>query len=87
VLGNSGGGLCYGYMVRRATHEGAATTGNREIVSAEAKVILRIFRDYAAGLSPKALAKRLNAEACPGPGGAPWNPSTSTAIRPAAPES
>ena len=60
----------------RATHDGAATTGNREIVPAEAEVIRRIFRDYAAGLSPKALAKRLNAERCPGPGGAPWNPST-----------
>jgi hypothetical protein len=51
-------------------------TGDREIVPAEAEVIRRIFRDYAAGLSPKALAKRLNAERCPGPGGTPWNPST-----------
>ena len=75
-LGKSGGGLCYGYKVTHATHDGAATTGSREIIPAEAEVILRIFRDYAAGLSPKALAKRLNAERCPGPGGAPWNPST-----------
>jgi hypothetical protein len=74
-LGKSGGGLCYGYRVRRATHDGVAT-GEREIVPAEAEVIRRIFRDYAAGLSPKALAKRLNAERCPGPGGTPWNPST-----------
>ena len=35
-----------------------------------------IFRDDSAGMSPKAIAKRLNAERCPGPGGAPWNPST-----------
>ena len=42
----------------------------------EAEVIRRIFRDYAAGVSPKALAKRLNAERCSGPGGTPWNPST-----------
>jgi site-specific DNA recombinase len=75
-LGKSGGGLCYGYKVTRATHDGAATTGNREIVPAEAEVILRIFRDYAAGVSPKALAKQLNAERCPGPGGSLWNPST-----------
>ena len=60
----------------RATHDGAATTGSRQIVPAEAEVIRRIFRDYAAGLSPKALAKRLNEERCPRPGGAPWNPST-----------
>jgi site-specific DNA recombinase len=76
-LGKSGGGLCYVYKVARATHDGAAATGNREIVPAEAEVVRRIFRDYAAGVSPKALAKRLNAERYPGPGGAPWNPSTS----------
>jgi DNA invertase Pin-like site-specific DNA recombinase len=75
-LGKSGGGLCYGYNVKRATQDGAAATGNREIVPAEAEVIRRIFRDYAAGVSPKALAKRLNAERCSGPGGALWNPST-----------
>jgi site-specific DNA recombinase len=75
-LGKSGGGLCYGYKVPRATHDGAGATGNREIVPTEAEVIRRIFRDYAAGASPKALAKRLNVERCPGPGGSPWNPST-----------
>jgi site-specific DNA recombinase len=74
-LGKSGGGLCYGYRVARATHEGAGS-GDREIVPSEAEVIRRIFRDYAAGVSPKALAKQLNAERCPGPGGASWNPST-----------
>ena len=75
-LGKSGGGLCYGYKVTRATHDGTATTGNREIVPAEAEAIRRIFRDYVAGVSPKSIAKRLNAERCPGPEGPPWNPST-----------
>jgi DNA invertase Pin-like site-specific DNA recombinase len=70
-LGKSGGGLCFGYRVTRATHDGVAATGDREIVAAEAEVIRRIFRDYAAGLSPKAIAKRLNAERCVGPGAAP----------------
>jgi hypothetical protein len=70
-LGKSGGGLCFGYKVTHPTHDGAATTGNREIIPAEAEVILRIFRDYAAGVSPKALAKQLNAERCAGPGGSP----------------
>ena len=73
--GKSGGGLCYGYKVRRAPHDGMST-GEREIVPAEAEVVRRIFRDYSAGMSPKAIAKRLNAERCQGPGGAPWNPST-----------
>jgi hypothetical protein len=75
-LGKSGGGLCFGYKVTRAKHDGDTTTGNREIVPAEAETIRRIFRDYAAGMSPKAAARRLNAECCPGPGGASWNPST-----------
>ena len=61
-LGKSGGGLCYGYKVTRATNDGEVTTGDREIVPTEAEVIRRIFRDYAAGVSPKALARRLNAE-------------------------
>ena len=76
-LGKSGGGLCYGYQVTRATSPGEpTTTGDREIVPIQAEVIRRIFRDYAAGVSPMALAKRLNADHVPGPGGASWNPST-----------
>ena len=76
-LGKSGGGLCYGYQVRRVTNPGEPTaTGDREIVLVQAEVIRRIFRDYAAGVSPMALAKRLNADHVPGPGGASWNPST-----------
>jgi site-specific DNA recombinase len=74
-LGKSGGGLCYGYRVRRATHDGMAT-GEREIVRAQAEVVQRIFGLYSTGMSPKAIARQLNAERCPGPGGAPWNPST-----------
>jgi site-specific DNA recombinase len=65
-----------GYKVPRAGHLAEMATGEREIVSPEAEVIRRIFRDYAAGVSPKALAKRLNRERCPGPNGKPWNPST-----------
>ena len=54
-LGKSGGGLCYGYRVRRATHHGMAT-GEREIVPAEAEVVRRIFASLT-GMSPKAIAK------------------------------
>ena len=61
-----------------------SATGDGEIVPVEAEVIRRIFRDYAAGLSPKALAKELNAECCPGPGGDPntihGNPARGTGI-------
>jgi len=74
-LGKSGGGLSYGYRVRRATHDGMAR-GEREIIPAQAEVVRRIFSVYSTGMSPKAIARQLNAKRCPGPGGAPWNPST-----------
>jgi site-specific DNA recombinase len=86
-LGKSGGGLCYGYKVTRATHHNAAATGDREIVPAEADVIRRIFRDYAAGVSPKALAKDSTQTAAWDRVAHPGIPAPFTAIPPAAPES
>jgi DNA invertase Pin-like site-specific DNA recombinase len=74
--GRSGGGLCYGYRVVRRFENGAVTTGEREVSEQEAAVVRRIFRDDAAGASPKAIAKALNVEAILGPQGALWNPST-----------
>jgi site-specific DNA recombinase len=74
--GRSGGGLCYGYKIVRRFENGAVTTGEREITEKEAAVIRRIFRDYGAGMSPKAIAKALNIESVPGPRGALWSPST-----------
>ena len=74
--GKRGGGLCYGYRVVRSLRDGALATGEREIHVEEASIVQRIFREYAAGMSPKAIAKRLNAERVPGPGGYIWNPST-----------
>jgi DNA invertase Pin-like site-specific DNA recombinase len=74
--GKSGGGLCYGYRVSRSLQEGALATGEREIVAEEAAIVQRIFRDYAAGMSPKAIAKRLNVEGITPPGRTVWNPST-----------
>lgn len=50
--------------------------GDREIVAAEAAVVRRIFDAYNSGISPKAIAKRLNAEGIPGPRGSAWSPST-----------
>ena len=36
----------------------------------------RIFREYAAARSPREIARRLNAEGVPGPGGRPWGDTT-----------
>jgi len=50
--------------------------GERQVNDAEAAVVLRIFRDFAAGKSPRALAKVLNAERIPGPDGRQWRDTT-----------
>jgi site-specific DNA recombinase len=74
--GKSAGGLCYGYRVVKSLAGGSLTTGEREIESAEATIVERIFREYVAGVAPKAIAKRLNQEGIAGPFGGTWNPST-----------
>src|SRR5712692_5035301 len=75
-LGKAGGGLCYGYRVVRQLQNGVMTTGEREINSDEAAVVRRIFESYAAGASPKQIAKTLNREGVRGPQRSLWNPST-----------
>lgn len=62
-------GRAYGY---RPTAE----KGVFEIVGPEAAVIRRIFADYAAGVSPRAIAHALNAEGVPGPRSAAWKANT-----------
>lgn len=63
----------YGYRkVRRFDEQGEPVRGLREIDPAEAAVVQRIFGDYVAGHSPRAIAAALNAEGIPGPAGAPW---------------
>jgi site-specific DNA recombinase len=42
----------------------------------EATVVERIFREYVAGVAPKAIARRLNHVGVPGPFGGTWSPST-----------
>jgi site-specific DNA recombinase len=75
--GKFGGGLCYGYdVVKDNDAEGEPIRGERTINSAEAEIIHRVFREFAAGISPRAIARRLNDEGIPGPDGALWTDST-----------
>ena len=75
--GKSGGGNAYGYeVVKRRNDAGEPVRGERTIKAAEAEIVNRIFREYAAGQSPKAIAHRLNKEGVPGPRGEGWGPST-----------
>ena len=77
--GHSGGGNSYGYdVVRRLGEDGQPVTGERSINEGAAALIRRIFAEFSDGLSPKAIAKKLNAEHIPGPGGKTWH---DTAIR------
>jgi site-specific DNA recombinase len=69
-------GLCYGYRVVKSLAGGTLTTGEREIEPGEAAIVDRIFREYVAGIAPKAIAKRLNHDRIAGPLGGTWSPST-----------
>lgn len=55
---------------------GTVTTGEREIEPTEAAIVGRIFREYVAGVAPKAIARRLNMDGISGPFGGSWSPST-----------
>ena len=70
LAGKSGGGLAYGYALKKDC------VGEREIVDAEAMVVRRMFEDYANGISPRKLAKILNDEGIPGPSDRKWGDTT-----------
>ena len=75
--GKSGGGLCYGYnVIKQLDARGDPIRGDREINEAEAIVVRRVFRDFAAGIAPRTIARTLNEEGVPGPGGKPWGDTT-----------
>jgi site-specific DNA recombinase len=70
LQGKIPGGKAYGYDVV------ADETGDRTINEAEAAIVRRIFREFADGRSPRAIAKRLNEEHVPGAGGRLWGDTT-----------
>lgn len=75
--GRAASGVAYGY--RRVTQldpKGEPIRGLREIDPDKAEVVLRIYRDYAAGISPLAIASSLNAEGVPPPKRGIWRRST-----------
>lgn len=69
------GGIAYGYDVVPPA-PGSKEAGERRINPAEAEIVQRIFRDYAVGKSPRVIARELNQERIPGPGGRPWGDTT-----------
>lgn len=69
--GASAGGLPYGYVV--------TSTGQRAIDPAQAEIVCRIYDEYLAGHSPRAIAKQLNDDGVQAPRGSTW---AASAIRP-----
>jgi site-specific DNA recombinase len=75
--GKAGGGLCYGYdVVKRVDSDGEPVRGERKINEAEAAIVRRIFREFAAGKSPRAIATELNRDRILGPFGRSWGDTT-----------
>ena len=75
--GKSGGGKAYGYdVVREFNENGEPIRGGRRINQAQAAIIRRIFEEFTAGHSPRAIAKTLNADGIPGPRNRPWRDTT-----------
>jgi len=62
--------------VKRTDSEGEPVRGERKINEAEATVVRRIFREFAAGKSPRAIATDLNRDGIPGPFGRTWGDTT-----------
>jgi site-specific DNA recombinase len=71
------GGISYGYALKREIDvRGEPIRGGREINEFEASVVRRIFSEFSIGASPWAIARKLNGEGVPGPGGRPWLDTT-----------
>ncbi|SCM71698.1 Phage integrase [uncultured Pleomorphomonas sp.] len=69
--GRSAGGKPYGYKAD------PANKGRLLLMEEEAAVVRRIFEDYAAGKSPRSIARELQIEHAPVPrGGASWSANT-----------
>ncbi len=66
--GMTAGGLGYGYTV--------GGPGERSINPDHTDIVQRIFREYASGVSPREVAKRLNSDGVPGPRSKTWKDTT-----------
>ncbi len=77
MAGSVPAGLSYGYdVVREFDARGELVRGKRRINPEQADAIRRIYREFAAGISPRAIADGLNRDGIPSPAGGHWNAST-----------
>ncbi len=77
LAGLSGGGRAFGFdTVAKVGANGEPVAGVRKINAAEAETVREIFRRFAAGEGPRAIARALNDRNVPGPSGRPWGDTT-----------
>lgn len=77
LAGKSGGGKSYGYVIVGGRDAGGRPiTGERKVNEIEAEVVREIFRRFAAGKGPRAIARALNERGVPGPYDRPWGDTT-----------
>ena len=77
INGYSAGGLSYGYrVVKKVDERGEPIRGLREVDEQQAELVRRIFREFASGLSSRAIAAGLNRDGVPSPFGGEWAAST-----------
>lgn len=75
--GRAAGGIGYGYrVIRRFGEDGEPVRGERKIEKKEAKVVRLIFRLFADGMMPRAIAGKLNDQRLIAPKGGPWTHGT-----------
>ena len=75
--GKSGGGRSFGYdTVGGLDGDGNPITGELKINLHEAAVVRDILQRFASGQGPRAIARDLNRQGVPGPGGRPWGDTT-----------
>lgn len=67
--GKSAGGLSFGYRIPADPITGLRRIGELVIDEDQAAIIRRIFREFADGTSPRAIAHQLNEEGVPAPRG------------------
>ena len=75
--GRTPGGIAFGYnQANTIGPDRRAVRGLRVVNEERAAVVIRIFEEYAANVSPKRIAERLNEAGIPGPRGHAWKAST-----------
>ncbi|OBV10981.1 Recombinase [Erythrobacter dokdonensis DSW-74] len=71
--GRAPAGVPYGYRnCHRAGDDGRIRLGIREIIEEQAQILRRIYQEYADGMSPNQIARRLNNENVVGPRNGVW---------------